>query len=61
MRRLITVVTVLTAALLVGVAATAPAQAKPPGANGQIVFGRYSTTLGDFQIFTANPDGTNQA
>jgi hypothetical protein len=21
------------------------------------VFGRYSTALGDFQIFTANPDG----
>ena len=61
MRRLITLVTVLAAALLGGVAATAPAQAKPPGANGQIVFGRYSTALGDFQIFTANPDGTNQA
>lgn len=54
-------VIVLAAALLGGVAATAPAQAKPPGANGQIVFGRYSTALGDFQIFTANPDGTNQA
>ena len=61
LRRLITLVTVLAAALLGGVAATAPAQAKAPGANGQIVFGRYSTALGDFQIFTANPDGTNEA
>ena len=47
--------------MLGSVAATAPAQAKAPGANGQIVFGRYSTALGDFQIFTANPDGTHQA
>jgi hypothetical protein len=61
LRRLITLVTVLAAALLGGVAATAPAQATAPGANGQIVFGRYSTALGDFQIFTANPDGTKQA
>src|SRR5271166_420212 len=61
LRRLITLVTVLAAALLGGVAATAPAQAKAPGANGQIVFGRYSTALGDFQIFTVNPDGTNEA
>ena len=61
MRRLITMVTVLAAALLGAGAASAPAQAKPPGVNGQIVFGRYSTALGDFQIFTANPDGTNQA
>jgi Tol biopolymer transport system component len=61
LRRFITLVTVLAAALLGGVAATAPAQAKAPGANGQIVFGRYSTGLGDFQIFTVNPDGTNEA
>jgi Tol biopolymer transport system component len=61
MRRLITLVTVLAATLLGGVAAAMPAQAKVPGANGQIVFGRFSPDLGDFQIFTANPDGTGQA
>ncbi|HEV2258951.1 MAG TPA: hypothetical protein VGS06_38030 [Streptosporangiaceae bacterium] len=61
MRRLITLVAVLAAALLGGVAANVPAQAKAPGTNGQIVFGRFNADLGDFQIFTANPDGTNQA
>jgi Tol biopolymer transport system component len=61
MRRLITLVTIFTGALL-GVAAVAvPAQAKVPGPNGQIVFGRFNAGLGDFQIFTANPDGTSQA
>jgi hypothetical protein len=45
LRLFMTLVTVLAAALL-DVAATAPAQAKVPGANGQIAF-------------TANPDGTN--
>ena len=60
MRRLITLVTVLAAALLGSAAAAVPAQAKVPGPNGQIVFGRFNTGLGDFQIFTANPDGTSQ-
>jgi hypothetical protein len=58
---LITLVTVLAAALLGGVAATATAQANARDANGQIVFGRFSADLGDFQIFTADPDGTNQS
>lgn len=60
MRRLITLVTVFAATLLGGAAATVPAQAKVPGPNGQIVFGRFNPGLGDFQIFTANPDGTSQ-
>ena len=60
MRRLITLITVIGAALLGFLAATVPAHAKVPGPNGQIVFGRFSTSLGDFQIFTANPDGTSQ-
>jgi Tol biopolymer transport system component len=60
LRRLITSVTVLAAALLGGITALSPAQAKVPGANGQIVFGRFNPGLGDFQIFTANPDGTSQ-
>jgi hypothetical protein len=60
-RRLITLITVLAAALLGSAAAAVPAQAKVPDPNGQIVFGRFNTGLGDFQIFTANPDGTSQA
>ena len=60
MRRLITLATVLATALLGGVTAMVPAQAKVAGPNGQIVFGRFNTGLGDFQIFTANPDGTSQ-
>jgi Tol biopolymer transport system component len=61
MGRLITLVTVFAATLLGVVAATVPAQAKVPGPNGQIVFGRFNPGLGDFQIFTTNPDGTGQA
>jgi Tol biopolymer transport system component len=61
MRRLITLVAIFTGALLGSVACAVPAQAKVPGPNGQIVFGRFNTGLGDFQIFTANPDGTSQA
>src|SRR5215472_5550650 len=60
MRRLITLVTIFAAALLAFAAVTVPAQAKVPGPNGQIVFGRFDASLGDFQIFTANPSGTSQ-
>lgn len=60
MRRLITLITVVAATLLGSAAAAVPAQAKAPGPNGQIVFGRFNTGLDDFQIFTANPDGTRQ-
>lgn len=60
MRRLITLVTIFAGALLGLAAAGVPAQAKVPGPNGQIVFGRFNASLGDFQVFTANPDGTRQ-
>ena len=60
MRRLITLVGIFAGALLGLAAAGVPAQAKVPGPNGQIVFGRFNAGLGDFQIFTANPDGTSQ-
>lgn len=60
MRRLIALITVSAAALLGFAAAAVPAQAKVPGPDGQIIFGRFNTGLGDFQIFTANPDGTSQ-
>ena len=60
MRRQITLVTIFAAALLGFASVSVPAQAKVPGPNGQIVFGRFDASLGDFQIFTANPDGTSQ-
>jgi TolB protein len=37
-----------------------PAQAKVRGSNGRIVFGRFDPAVGDFHIFTVNPDGTNE-
>src|ERR1043166_2069786 len=37
-----------------------PAGARPPGANGQIVFGRFDPALGDQVIYTVNPDGSHQ-
>jgi Tol biopolymer transport system component len=60
MGRLIALITVSASVLLGFAVAAAPAQAKTPGPDGQIVFGRFNTGLGDFQIFTANPDGTSQ-
>jgi Tol biopolymer transport system component len=37
-----------------------PAQAKVRGSNGRIVFGRFDPAVGDFHIFTVNPDGTDE-
>jgi len=58
MRRLIVL------ALLAGLALVAlfaiPAAARPPGANGQIVFGRFDPALGDQVIYTVNPDGSHE-
>jgi hypothetical protein len=47
-------------AALVVTAFTAPAGAKVPGPNGQIVFGRFDQALGDFVSFTVNPDGSHE-
>jgi Tol biopolymer transport system component len=58
MRKLI--MTAALAALVAAVALTAlPAAAKPPGANGRIVFGREDPALGDTVLYTINPDGTH--
>ena len=35
------------------------AQAETPGVNGRITFGRFNDDIGDFDIFTANPDGSD--
>jgi Tol biopolymer transport system component len=37
-----------------------PAGAKPPGVNGQILFGRFDPAQGDTVIYTANPDGSHE-
>ena len=46
-------------ALLGLISATGPAQAKVPGPDGQIVFGRFDPALNDEVSFTANPDGSH--
>jgi Tol biopolymer transport system component len=55
MKRLIAAVAAVTMMLLGLVAVTGPVQAKVPGPNGQIAFGRD-----DGQIFIANPDGAKE-
>ena len=34
------------------------AQGETPGQNGKITFGRFNEAIGDFDVFTANPDGS---
>lgn len=36
-----------------------PARATFPGANGRIAFGRYNPSINGWQLYTANPDGTD--
>jgi Tol biopolymer transport system component len=36
-----------------------PAHATFPGANGRVAFGRYNPAIGGWQLYTANPDGTD--
>jgi Tol biopolymer transport system component len=50
---------VSTLILLDLVAVMAPSQAKVPGPNGQIVFGRFDPAIGDDDIYVTNPDGTH--
>jgi Tol biopolymer transport system component len=49
--------------LLAGLALAAlfalPAGAKPPGANGRIVFSRFDPAAGDTFTYTVNPDGSH--
>jgi Tol biopolymer transport system component len=50
------------ALLVAGLAAVValPAAAKPPGANGKIVFNADNSATGTEQVYTINPDGTDQ-
>jgi Tol biopolymer transport system component len=60
MRRLIVLLSVAVMPLLGLVVVGGPAQAKYPGANGQIAFGRPDPATGEPRIFIANPDGTHE-
>ncbi len=37
-----------------------PVGAAFPGTNGQITFARFNSDIGDFQVWVANPDGSQQ-
>ena len=39
--------------------AAVPAHATFPGVNGRIAFGRYNPAIDGWQLYTANPDGTD--
>jgi hypothetical protein len=58
MRRFVALVSVSALTLLGLVVVTGPAQAKVPGPNGQLVFGRFDPAVGDQVTYTVNPDGS---
>jgi Tol biopolymer transport system component len=53
------ILAIAASAALVVTALAAPAGAKVPGPNGEILFGRFSPALGDTVLYTVNPDGTH--
>ena len=59
MRRLIALVTVSGMTLLGLVSVGGQARATYPGKNGRISFARFDPSIGDFDLYTANPDGTH--
>jgi Tol biopolymer transport system component len=59
MRRL-TIIGVLAGLVALAAMSAAPAGAKPPGANGQIVFVRFDPLLDNLLLFTVNPDGSHE-
>jgi Tol biopolymer transport system component len=59
MRRLIALATVAGMILLGLVVVTGPAQAKPSGSNGQLLFARYDPSLDDTVLYTINPNGSH--
>jgi TolB protein len=59
-KRLIALVSIVVLVMLALVAVGGPAQAKYPGSNGQIAFGRPDPATGEPRILIANPDGTHE-
>jgi Tol biopolymer transport system component len=58
MRRPISTVALAVASVLVAIPASA--QATMPGVNGRIAFARNDPAIGDFDVWTADPDGSRQ-
>lgn len=59
MRKLITVLTLVTGLLVLAAATAVPAVGKVPGPNGRIAFAGFDPRLGDTATYTVNPDGTH--
>ena len=58
MRR--SIIGVLAGLVALAAMSAAPAEAKPPGVNGQIVFVHFDPLLGNPLLFTVNPDGSHE-
>jgi Tol biopolymer transport system component len=50
----------LTSLLVYRFTSAGSAYAAFPGSNGRITFARFNPSIGDFQIFAANPDGSHE-
>lgn len=59
MRRVPRLLLPLILTMVVAAAAAPPAEAKAPGPNGRIVFGRFDPAIEGFRVLTANPDGAH--
>src|SRR5215469_2151444 len=51
----------LTALVVYRVTSAGSAYAAFPGSNGRITFARFNPAIGDFTLFTANPDGSHES
>lgn len=52
---------ILAGTLLIGLLfLTGPSRGAFPGSNGRISFARFNPSIGDFQIYVANPDGSHE-
>jgi Tol biopolymer transport system component len=60
MRRARVILVTLTACTAFVLAGSGAARGEVPGTNGRITFGRFDEGAGDFRIFTANSDGSDQ-
>jgi len=59
-RRIMNLSLIVLALALLCVMAPPRVRATFPGINGRITFGRFNPAIGDFQIFAADPDGSNE-
>jgi dipeptidyl aminopeptidase/acylaminoacyl peptidase len=59
-RRIMKLSLIVSALALLCVVPLPRVRATFPGTNGRITFGRFNPAIGDFQIFAADPDGSNE-